>query len=563
MMDTMKSITVTFEDVKASIQLGSTVQEAMEKFELKAETGSDYQANPYVCALVNNELESFSDRLTCDSVIVPVRLFSSIGKRVYRQSICYLLYAAVNKLYPNRRLVIGFALGDGYYLTFQDRYVVSQSTIDAISKEMKALQQQNLPIEKVTVPYAQAISYFQEKHFAQTVDLLSTDNNPSVQLYQMEDFKDISYEPIVPSSGLISVWELRTYKQNGLLLRYPRSFDYTQLDAYKDNSKLFEALQQGKENAPIIQVASIGDLSRLSYQNEVAPFIRLSEEFQAKHIADIADAICEDTTARFVMISGPSSSGKTTFAFKLCTQLQVRGKKTVKISLDNYYLTPDKCPKDQDGNPDFERLEALNLPLFQQQIQSLQEGEDVLLPRYDFATKTTTFEEKAKIDNRTIVVIEGIHGMNPALVGNMDKDLLFRVYISAFTQVNIDDHNRISTTDNRIIRRIVRDHRTRGTSAEQTLAMIPSIQRGENLYIFPFQQNADVMINSALDYELAVLAPFAQPLLKMVKPSDDPVYVTARRLLKFLENFQPIADTMVPSDSLLREFIGGSEYGVI
>jgi uridine kinase len=523
---------------------------------------SDYESNPYVCALVNNEVESFSDHLTCNSVIVPIRLFSDIGKRVYRQSICFLLYAAVDTLYPNRRLVIGFALGDGYYFTFQDRFIVGKDTIASIADEMKAIADRNLPIEKAVVPYDEALGYFRKKQFDQTVGLLSADNNPSVQLYQMGNFRDISYEPIVPSSGLISVWELRSYKQNGVLLRYPRSFDFTQLDAYKDNSKLFDALEHGKENAPIIQVSSIGDLSKLSYENKIAPFIRLSEEFQAKHIADIAEAICSRDTARFVLIAGPSSSGKTTFAFKLCTQLQVRGKKTVKISLDNYYLPPDQCPKDQDGNPDLERLEALNLPLFQKDLQALQNGEEIALPTYDFVGKRTTFGDKVRLDNRTIVVIEGIHGMNPALTGGLDKELLFRVYISAFTQVNINDHNRISTTDNRIIRRIVRDHRTRGASAQQTLSMIPSIQRGENLYIFPYQANADVMINSALDYELAVLAPFAQPLLKMVKPSSDVVYVTARRLLKFLDNFQPIADTMVPSDSLLREFIGGSEYGV-
>jgi uridine kinase len=265
---------------------------------------------------------------------------------------------------------------------------------------------------------------------------------------------------------------------------------------------------------------------------------------------------------RFVAIAGTILSGKTTFAFKLCTQLQVRGKKTLKITLDDYYLPPDQCPKDQDGKPDFERLEALNLPLLQHTLQAIQDGEEVSLPTYDFVQKKTTFGEKIKLDAKTIVVMEGIHGMNPALTGSLDSDLIFRVYISAFTQVNIDDHNRISTTDNRIIRRIVRDHRTRGASAEQTLSMIPSIQRGENLYIFPYQGNADMMINSALDYELAVLAPFAQPLLKMVKPSATVVYVTARRLLKFLDNFQPIPDTLVPSDSLLREFIGGSEYGV-
>jgi uridine kinase len=243
--------------------------------------------------------------------------------------------------------------------------------------------------------------------------------------------------------------------------------------------------------------------------------------------------------------------------------LQVRGKKTIKISLDDYFLPPDQAPKDSNGKPDLECLEALNLPLLQNNFQDLLEGKAVALPRFDFKTHSTFERPLVQLDNQTILVIEGIHGMNPQLYNNLENDSLFKIYISALTQVNIDNHNRISTTDNRIIRRIVRDYRTRGSSAEKTLSMLPSILRGENLYIFPYQNNADVMINSALDYELAVLSPLAQPLLRMVRPSPDMVYATARRLLQFLNNFQPIEDTLVPPDSLLREFIGGSEYNVI
>jgi len=333
---------------------------------------------------------------------------------------------------------------------------------------------------------------------------------------------------------------------------------------FVDNPLLFSVFKEYKAWGSILGVQALGQLNQMGNQNTVESFIRLAEALQTKKIASIADQVSLHSSVKAILVAGPSSSGKTTFAHKLSTQLQVLGKKTIMIGLDNYYLHPDKAPKDEFGKPDLESLDALDVQLFQRDLNDLFDGKEVIIPAYDFKTRVRSYHsEPVKIDKRTILIIEGIHGMNPDLTASLDRDLIFRIYISALTQLNLDDHNRISTTDNRIIRRMVRDFRTRGASAEMTLNMWPSVHRGEDRYIFPFQNNADAMINSALDYELGVLTTYAQPLLKMVKPGSGPAYETARRLLRFLEHVNPIPDTLVPADSLLREFIGGSEFSVI
>ena len=467
-------------------------------------------------------------------------------------------------LYPSRRLVIGHSLGDGYYFSFDDDLPLNNADIKAIDKALHSLVEQNLPIEEVLLPYEKALAYFENNHHEQTAALLSTRNDPKVSLYRLQGYMDVSYEPLLSKTGLMQVWELKPYQERGMLLRYPRSHNVIGLDPFVDNPLLFSIYREYKAWGSILNVQSLGQLNQMGNQNTVESFIRLAEALQQKKIASIADQIHLHSSVKAVLVAGPSSSGKTTFAHKLSIQLQVLGKKTIKISLDNYYLPPDHAPKDEEGKPDLEALEALDVARFQEDLANLFAKKEVHLPIYDFKTLTRTYEEQpVQLDKRTILIIEGIHGMNPKLTASLDKELLFRVYVSALTQMNLDDHNRLSTTDNRIIRRMIRDNRTRGANATATLNMWPSVERGENKYIFPYQNNANVMINSALDYELGVLTTYAQPLLKMVKPSAGAAYETARRLLRFLEHVNPIPDTLVPEDSLLREFIGGSEFGVI
>lgn len=561
----MKQIIVTINGQQLSLDIGSTVEDVFFATGMANTCRNPiYEDNPYIGALVNHELHSCSRSLVADCTLQPVRLFSDMGKRMYRHSICYLLCAAVSMLYPQRRLVIGHSLGDGYYFSFDDDLTLNRTDIEAIETTMRSLVEQNQNIQEVTLPYQAALSYFEQNHFDQTAALLSTRNDPKVNLYRLQGYLDISYEPLLSRTGLMKVWELKPYQDRGMLLRYPRSHNIKSLDPFVDNPLLFSIFKEYKAWGSILNIQSLGQLNKMGNQNTVESFIRLAEALQQKKIASIADQINLHSSVKAVLVAGPSSSGKTTFAHKLGIQLQVLGKKTIKISLDNYYLPPSQAPKDEFNKPDLEALQALDVPKFQEDLSHLFAGEPVQLPRFDFKSATRTYENvPVQLDKRTILIIEGIHGMNPELTASLDKDLLFRIYISALTQLNLDDHNRISTTDNRIIRRMIRDNRTRGTNAETTLNMWPSVQRGEDRYIFPFQNNANVMINSALDYELGVLTTYAQPLLKMVKPAAGPAYETARRLLRFLEHVNPIPDTLVPHDSLLREFIGGSEFDVI
>lgn len=561
----MKDIIVKHGAEIRNIPIGSTVEDALIAFCIvKACDTSQYSDNPYVGALVNHELQSCSKILSSDCTIEEVPLFGEMGKRMYRHSICYLLCCAVSMLYPSRRLVIGHSLGDGYYFSFDDDLTLQKSDVQTISDCMQNLVEQNLPIEEVALPYEEALAYFSENHFDQTSALLATHNEPVIDLYRLQGYLDISYEPLLCKTGLLQIWELRPYQERGMLLRYPRAYNFASLDTFNDNPLLFSIFKEYKAWGSILKVQSLGQLNHLGNQNTIESFIRLAEALQQKKIANIADQINIHSNVKAVFIAGPSSSGKTTFAHKLSIQLQVLGKRTVKISLDSYYFPPELAPRDQDNKPDLEALEAIDVQQFQKDLSDLFDGKELHLPMYNFKTATRNYEkESVQMDKRTILIVEGIHGMNPELTASIDRESIFRVYISALTQLNLDDHNRISTTDNRIIRRMVRDNRTRGTNAENTLNMWPSVRRGEDAYIFPYQNNADVMINSALDYELGVLSPYAQPLLRMVKPSAGKAYETARRLLRFLENVNPIPDTLVPDDSLLREFIGGSEFDVI
>lgn len=561
----MKEIAVTINDTTLAVGFGSSVEDVMRKAGIvEFDQRLSYEEDPYVGALVNWEFHSCSRSLVADCTLIPVRLFSDMGVRMYRHSICYLLCAAVSMLYPSRRLIIGHALGDGYYFRFDDELTLNKEDIVSIEQTMRALVKGDHPIEEVILPYEAALTYFGENHFDQTVALLETRNDPKITVYRLLGYLDISYEPLLSRSGLMEVWELKPYQEQGMLLRYPRSHEVGKVQPFVDNPLLFSVFKEYKAWGSILGVQALGQLNRMGNQNTIESFIRLAEALQTKKIASIADQISLHSSVKAVLVAGPSSSGKTTFAHKLSIHLQVLGKKTIKIGLDNYYLHPDKAPKDEWGKPDLEALDALDVQLFQRDLNDLFDGKEVVIPSYDFKTRTRTYHAPpVKLDKRTVLIIEGIHGMNPDLTASLDRELIFRIYISALTQLNLDDHNRISTTDNRIIRRMVRDFRTRGASAEMTLNMWPSVHRGEDRYIFPYQNNADAMINSALDYELGVLTTYAQPLLKMVKPGSGPAYETARRLLRFLEHVNPIPDTLVPADSLLREFIGGSEFGVI
>lgn len=556
-----RTIKITYNDKTIECVCGVSIEECLKAHEVKLV--SDYQADPIVAAQVNYELLPLSCRITYDATITPVYLFSDLGKRVYRHSICYLLCFASWKLFPKRQLIIGHSLGDGYYFTYSDSYVLTDADIDNLSQEMERIVKKSIPIEYVYITYEKGLEYFKNRGALQTVDLIKYQHRPIFDVYKIDGYLDKSYEPLVSNSNILTVWELRKYDSLGMLLRYPRSSDFTQLQTFKDNPLLFKVFKEYTKWNEILNFQSLGKLNMNCINGNIDKYIRLAETLQEKKIAKIADNICDRNSNKIVFIAGPSSSGKTTFTHKLAIQLTLLGKNPILISLDNYYKLRDDVPLDEHGAPDFECLEALDTDLFQQNIYDLFDEKEIELPTFNFKkNKREYLGKKVRFNYHTVLLIEGIHGLNPNLIPNIDDDSTFRIYISALTQLNLDDHNRISTTDNRILRRITRDNMTRGVSATETLNMWASVQAGENKHIFPYQNNADTMLNSALEYELGAIKPFVEPLLKTVEPSSSIAFAVARRLLEFLSRVHPITEKLVPKDSLLREFIGGSEFNV-
>lgn len=555
-------ITLTYNQISIQIPIGTRVEEVVtERLKLNPEKPR-YHDNPVIGLRVNNELLAFGAKLMVDAHIEPIRMFSHTGKRIYRHTLSYLLAYASEKVFPDRRLIVGHALGDGFYYTFEDIHDLAREDVEKLAQAMQEIIDSDLKIHQGTVSYLAALEHFRSKGYPATELLLSYRNDPTLELYRCGSFMDITYEPLLPSTGMVGVWELRPYGERGMLLRYPLSSDFLSIAKFRDNPLLFSVFRENKIWGSILKVNCLGEMNAICGTREIFTFIRMNEDLQHRRIAQVADMVSEKKSVKVVFIAGPSSSGKTTFAIRLAIQLRLLGYNPIQISLDNYYRPKDQAPLDADGKPDLEVLEALDLDLFRANLNALYAGELVDLPKFEFKDNGRRYFENKPISlsDNTVLVIEGIHGLNPQLIPGIDRGTTFKIYISALTQLNLDDHNRISTTDNRILRRIVRDNRTRSTTAQMTLEMWPSVERGETLHIFPYQNEADVMINSALEYELPVLKPYVEPLLKTVKPEAYDAYPTARRLLGILEHVYPIPADLVPSDSLLREFIGGSEF---
>ncbi len=521
---------------------------------------SSRDTNPIIAALVNNALTSLSYKVEINAEVKPVRLYSHYGNRIYRRSLSYLLAKASQEVFPDRHLIIGHSLGDGFYYYFEGQSAVSDEDIRKLEQKMHALVEQALPIERRVLSYGETLEYVTESGLTATEKLLNFRNEPKIPVYTCDGYMDLSYEPLVMSTDLLFIFELRNYAP-GFLLRFPQSKTPDTISEFKDNPVLFSIFKEYKAWGKILDVNCTGRLNELIEERDIAHFIQVAEGLHEKKISLIADQIQErKEEVKVVLIAGPSSSGKTTFTHRLAIQLRVLGFNPVIIGLDDYFLPKDSTPLDEYGNPNFEDLLALNIALLNEHLLALFDGEEVEIPIFDFQTqRPKEYGTKLRFGNRSILLMEGIHGLNPDLTPNIPEERKYRIYISALTQLNLDDHNRISTTDNRLIRRIVRDHQFRGNPALGTLNMWHSVRRGENKNIFPYQNEANAAFNSALDYELSVLKPFVEPLLKTVKPHHE-VYNEARRLLSFLENFSPIPPTLVPHHSILREFIGDSVF---
>ena len=553
----MREIVSSVEGKKYRIPAFSSAREILEKSGMTL--GTDYQENPIVAALVNGRLSPLGTPVPMSCPVEPVRAFQGFGRRVYRHSVCFLLCYASKLVFPKRRLVIGHSLGDGFFFNYEDGKDTDKDQIEALSSKMRELVEQKLDIEYVSLSNQDAIKALKKQGYEDSVLLLKSMNVPSVDLYKLQDYYQVAFEPIVDNTSVLGVWELRPY-ENGMLLRYPVKESIRSVVRFKDNIRLFEVFNEYRAWGKILGVSYVGEMNRMCLDNTAEQYVRLSEALQRRKIASIADDI-HKRKARAVFIAGPSSSGKTTFAKKLCEQLLLMEYSPIRISLDDYYKQRQFVPLDDEGKPDFEALEALDTDMFDRNMHDLFSGKEVDLPHFSFTEGNTYYLNKPiRMSSHTIFVIEGIHGLNPKIVSKIEPKYVYKVYISALTQLNMDDCNRVSTTDDRMLRRILRDYRTRGSSAEETLLMWPSVSRGERVHIFPNQNNADVMFNSALDYELGVLSPFVTPLLHEVSPDSGTAYTHAQRLLAFLEKIYAIPSSFVPSDSILREFIGESDY---
>ena len=511
-------------------------------------------------ARLDNRLVCPDERIEHECVLRPVTTASREGRMIYRRSLCFLLAQAACRLFPRRRLVIGQSLGNGFFHRFEGVEEVSPEDLEALKTEMRRIVAQDVAITCESLTHAQAVERFRAMGQPGTVLLLEHLNRPTYPVSVCGEYVDLQHGPLAPSTGSLGVFDLHAYPP-GFLLRYPPKESPDRLSRFEDSPVLFGIYREYKDWGRILQLGSVGELNALIARRAVPEFVQVAEALHDKKIAGIADRIAQRRQqVRLVLIAGPSSSGKTTLSKKLSIQLRVLGRNPVAVSLDDYFRPRSQTPRDAAGNHDFESLDAVDVPLLNDHLERLLAGEVVETPIFDFKSgERSAKTRRLTLSERSILVIEGIHGLNEKLTSSVPRERKHKVYVSALTQLNLDDHNRISTTDNRLLRRMVRDYQYRGHSPSVTLGMWESVLRGEDRNIFPFQDTADSAFNSALDYEIAVLKVYAEPLLQMVRP-DEEVYGEARRILEFLANFGSIPASVVPESSILREFIGGSIF---
>ena len=512
-----------------------------------------------IAARVNNKTVSLSYELYNPKQIEFINIHSSSGMRAYVRTLTFLLSAAVSELYPGSFFSLEHSVSKGYFCELHLGRVTKPKDLDAIKKRMKELILANNPIEYIEEETSVVIEMFRERGRQDIVDLLTTRGSIYSNYWKMGWHIDYYYGALAVSSGAISIFDISPYF-DGFLLQIPNRSNPAELQPIVPQEKLLGVFKEYRNWNRIMSLSNVGNLNKACLRGESTNLINISESLQEKKMAHIADAIQQKGKVKMVLISGPSSSGKTTFAKRLSIQLMVLGMKPVAISLDNYFVNREQTPLDSNGNYDFESLYALDLDLFNTHLKALLNGEEVEIPRFNFSIgKKEYMGDKLKINDQTVLVLEGIHALNPELLPEIPQEVMFKVYVSALTSMALDDHNWIPTADNRLLRRIIRDYRYRGYSARDTISRWDSVRDGEEKWIFPYQENADAMFNSALIFEFSVLRSFAEPILRQV-PQNCPEYTEAHRLLRFLEYFVPISDPEIPPTSLLREFLGGSSF---
>lgn len=519
--------------------------------------------HPFLAAYVNNRIKELNYRIYKPVTVRFIDITSFEGIRVYQRTISFILQKAVRELFPDRTLYIRHSLGaSGFYCEISGFGPIPAEHLDAIKARMRGIIDRNLPIQGVKMLTDTARKIYEGFGMADKIALLDSRPRLYSKIYTIDSLPGYFYGALTPSTGYTPQFDLHPY-YNGFFIALPLRTDPTRLHQSVHQEKMFDVFHQYQSWVEIMGVPTVGQLNSKVLAGDASELIKIAEAFHENKLAQVAGCVAEanrERGVRLVLISGPSSSGKTTFAKRLGVQLRVLGLNPVLISLDDYFVDREKTPRDENGEYDYEALEAIDLEQFNDHLKRLERGESVDIPRYDFISGTRQWHDNPlQLDERSVLIVEGIHGLNPALTPGVPESRKIKIYVSCFTSVALDNVSRIATSDNRLLRRLTRDYRTRGNDALSTLARWESVRRGEEKHIFPYQENADVMFNSSLFYEISVLRRFAEPILREV-PDTVPEYGEAKRMLKFLDNFIPISPEEIPPTSLLREFIGGSSF---
>ncbi len=532
--------------------IGSTLSDIYHSLGLELNHGP-------ICAKVNNKVEGMHYRIYHNKDVEFLDMTSGSGSRNYTRSLFFVLCKAVHDLYPQSKVVIDIPVSKGYYVDLSIGHEVTDDDVARIRQRMQQIIDAKMPIRRFEVPTEDAVRMFEEKGDKAKSKLLRSAGSLYTTYYQIDDYVDYYYGSLLTNTSKIYLFGLEKYF-NGLLLRIPDLKDPDVLPQMTRQDKMFEIFREHHRWQEIMGLRTVGDFNEMVKKGQATNLINVSEALQEKKLTEIADEIASRKDVKLVLLAGPSSSGKTTTCKRLSIQLLANGIKPLQISLDDYFVDREHTPKDDKGEYDYESIYALNLKLINDQFNALFRGEEIELPKYNFQTgRSEKSGKKLRMQPNNVLVVEGIHALNPELTAQIPEAQKFRVYVSALTTILLDDHNYIPTTDNRLLRRIIRDFKYRGVNAQETIHRWPSVRAGENKWIFPYQENADVMFNSAMLFELAVIKQQAEPLLEMV-PENCEEYSEAYRLRKFLRYFQPIPNRDIPPTSLLREFLGGSSF---
>ena len=534
------------------------------RFEVIAREYQEKYENLIGLVKENGRIRELIKTASEDANISFVTLKDDVGHKTYVRSATLLMMKAVTELVGSenlKNLKVEFAIGNGYYVSVEGPQTIDEDFAEQVKRKMRTYVDANLSISKTSTPLQEAIDLFEKNDMTDKVKLFRYRRSSFVNVYEIGGYHDYFYGYMLPSAGYVKYYDVIPY-EGGLMLVLPSKEEPTVVKPFVPREQLFRTMLQATDWGNKMDIQTVGDLNDSIVEGRMDDMVLIQEAFQERRIAEIASDIVSRGGIKFVMIAGPSSSGKTTFSHRLSVQLSTHGLKPHPIGLDDYYKNRDQTPRDADGNYDFECLEAIDVELFNKDMCALLAGETVELPTFNFKTGKREYKGRFKtLGEDDVLVIEGIHGLNDKMSYSLPEESKYKVYISALTTLNIDEHNRIPTTDGRLLRRMVRDARTRGTDAKGTIGMWASVRRGEEKYIFPFQESADAMFNSASIYELAVLKQFAEPLLLAIR-EEDPEYVEAKRLLKFLDYFLGITTEHIPINSIVREFVGGSCFNV-